>query len=112
MLYYLEYEESTHIVTKIHTDMPSSVPTGHLVASSEDYPPGLEIENVITVDTVNQDGIVTASSTTKQTAPAYQLLTKISQLEQSNSSMESSIMGLEAGLFSALLQLDALTGGV
>lgn len=108
-MYYLEYEQSTHIVTKIHDTMPTDVPTGHLVANSEDYPPGLEIENVITVDTVNQDGMVTASSTTKQTVPAYQLLTKISGLEQSKASMESSIMGLEAGLFSALTQLDSLT---
>jgi hypothetical protein len=82
-MYYLEYEESTHIVTKISNTMPTDVPAGHLVATSEDYPPGLEIENVITVDTVNQDGIVIASSTTKQTVPAYQLLTKISSLEQS-----------------------------
>ncbi|KQS19191.1 hypothetical protein ASF99_04715 [Exiguobacterium sp. Leaf187] len=88
-MYYLEYENDTKIVTHIHEKLPSPIKEGHSVAKSDQFEIGMELEFMITVDTVNKEGIVSASSTTKQTVPAYQLLQKIKELQDDNSSLRN-----------------------
>lgn len=93
-MFYLEYEESTRIVSKIYDVKPTEIAQGHAIAQSDKYDLGLELEYVITVDTVDQDGRVTASSATKQVVPAYQLLKKIDELEKENQTLKSSVADL------------------
>ena len=93
-MFYLEYEESTRIVSKIHEVEPSEIASGHAIAQSDKYDLGLELEYVITVDTVDHNGKVTASSTTKQVGPAYQLLKKIDELEKENKALKGSVADL------------------
>lgn len=64
---------------------------GHSIAKSDSFDIGMELEFIISVDRVDQDGIVTASSTTKQVFPAYQLLKKIDELEKENKELKLAI---------------------
>lgn len=89
-MFYLEYENDTKLVVKIHETEPESVAEGHSVARSDSFDIGMELEFVITVDTVNEKGIVTATSTTKQVAPAYQLLKKLDDLQKDNANLKES----------------------
>jgi len=64
---------------------------GHSIAKSDSFDIGMELEFIITVDRVDQDGNVTASSTTKQVVPAYQLLKKVDELEKENKELKLAI---------------------
>lgn len=85
---YLEFEKDTKLVVQIHENYPNKVREGHEIATSKDFEIGMELEYVITVDTINQDGRVIASSTTKQTVPAYQLLNKVEELQSENNELK------------------------
>lgn len=104
-MYYLEYENDTRIVTHIHEKQPSSIKDGHSIAKSDQFDAGMELEFMITVDTVGKDGLVTASSTTKQTVPAYQLLQKIKDLQEDNNSLRSQNESLTLTLDNVLTEL-------
>ncbi|MFJ7933720.1 hypothetical protein [Sporosarcina sp. NPDC096371] len=98
-MFYLEYENDTKLVVKIHEVEPESVAEGHSVARSDGFDIGMELEFVITVDTVNEDGIVTATSTTKQVAPAYQLLKKLDDSEKEGRSLRNQLAAQEQAIF-------------
>jgi|GEM_PF-3075933 len=87
-MFYLEYDDDTKLVINIHETEPQSVVEGHSIAKSDSFDIGMELEFVITVDRVDQDGMVTASSTTKQVSPAYQLLKKIDELEKEKNELK------------------------
>ncbi|MEK4173376.1 hypothetical protein MHI22_18205 [Lysinibacillus sp. FSL L8-0312] len=93
-MFYLEYDDDTKLVIKIHETEPESVVEGHSIAKSDSFDIGMELEFIITVDRVDQDGNVTASSTTKQIVPAYQLLKKIDELEKENQALKGSVADL------------------
>ncbi|GED62717.1 hypothetical protein ACQKEY_19175 [Lysinibacillus fusiformis] len=93
-MFYLEYDDDTKLVIKIHETVPESVVEGHSIAKSDSFDIGMELEFIITVDRVDQDGNVTASFTTKQIVPAYQLLKKIDELEKENQALKGSVADL------------------
>lgn len=94
-MFYLEYENDTKIVVEIHDVYPATTRPNHSIATSEQWGLGMELEYVITVDTVDQDEKVTASSTTKQIVPAYQLLKKIDERNQEINNLKSQVADLE-----------------
>lgn len=102
-VFYLEYEESTRLVVKIHDIEPSLIGEGNAVVKSDNHvlELGLELEFIISVGSVDQDGNVLSLTTTKQVEPAYQLLKKLNDSEKQ----------IEA-LTQAVAELSLLVGGV
>jgi len=95
-MFYLEYEKSTGLVVKIHEEEPTDVKAEHAVATSDSdtLSLGMEVEFVISVTAIGDDGKVTGLSTIKQLVPAYQLLKKIDNLEKENDDLKSSLADL------------------
>ena len=102
-MFYLEYENDTKLVAEIHESEPTSVRENHSLATSESFDVGMELEYVITVDTVDQDGKVTASSTTKQTVPAHQLINRMNELKQENSNLKQSQSDQDEAIMNLML---------
>ncbi len=100
-MFYIQYENDTHLVTGIFNIEPEPK-EGCSVAQSVNLKPDMELEYIITVDTVNQDGVVTASSTTKQTVPAYQILKDLHDTKQQNEILQQQIADLEMAMASVL----------
>ena len=93
-MFYLEYEDDTRLVVKIHEEQPTEIQEGHSIATSDNFNSGMELEYIITVDTFDQEGVVTASSTTKQVEPAYQLLKKINSVQEENTQLKNNVADL------------------
>ena len=92
-MFYIKYENDTRLVVGIYTEEPQ-VEEGYSIARSDMFEPGMELEYVITIDTVDQEGNVTASSTTKQVVPAYQILKELHNTKVKNEILEQSILEL------------------
>ncbi|MFF2793540.1 hypothetical protein [Lysinibacillus xylanilyticus] len=90
MSYYLIYNEKTKLVYKITDTEPvlSEVPEGHAVATSANYPPGIELEYAIVINTVNEKGEAISSYSSVQPQPAQQLLKKVDELEKENKELK------------------------
>lgn len=99
-MFYIKYENDTRLVVGIYQEEPQ-VEEGYSIARSDMFEPGMELEYVITVDTVDQDGNVTASSTTKQVVPAYQILKELHETKEQNKILNQ-----------AVLELSMLIGGM
>lgn len=97
-MFYLEYENDTKLVVEIHEKYPEIVRENCSIAKSNQFDLGMELEYVITVDTVDQDGNVTASSITKQTTPAYQLLKRIEDKNKVIDSLQDQVNALNIAM--------------
>lgn len=100
-MFYIKYEDDTKLVVGIYPTEPQPE-EGYSIARSYNFEPGMELEYVITVDTLNQDGAVTASSTTKQTVPAYQILKELHDTKEQNIVLQQQVADLEMAMAAVL----------
>ncbi|WP_088005592.1 DUF4376 domain-containing protein [Indiicoccus explosivorum] len=86
MLTYLEYHKDARHVIQIHDTEVAARSGNYLIAKSEvpEHVPGYEYEHTITVHVVNNEGIVTESSSIRNNPQAARLLEENAALKRMN----------------------------